>query len=251
VKDARQEPVDYLWLLGDPLAYTAELAPLAVKTAEVFQAAGLDFGILYESEQDDGNDIRRVGEEGLFQDLLYRNADLIRSCQFKALVTTDPHTYNTWKHEYPAEVLGGRPIYHSSEILDQLLQNGRLKANHPLGLTVTYHDPCYLGRFNGIYDAPRRILAAAGCQLVEMAHCRREAICCGAGGGRIWMNEGEMRQRPAERRMQEATALQGVSQFIVSCPKDWIMYADAASLQPGQPLQVKDLVELVHAAVIG
>jgi Fe-S oxidoreductase/nitrate reductase gamma subunit len=251
VKDARQEAVDYLWLLGDPLAYTAELAPLAVKTAEVFQAAGLDFGILYEAEQDDGNDIRRVGEEGLFQDLLRRNADIIQTCQFKALITTDPHTYNTWKHEYPAEVLGGRPVYHSSEILDQLLKNGQLKATHPLGFTVTYHDPCYLGRLNGIYDAPRRVIAAAGCQVVEMAHCRRETICCGAGGGRIWMNEGEMQQRPAERRMQEAGTLQGVSQFIVSCPKDWIMYADAASLQPGQPLQVKDLIELVHAAVIG
>jgi Fe-S oxidoreductase/nitrate reductase gamma subunit len=250
VKDARQEPVDYLWLLGDPLAYTAELAHLAVKTAEVFQAAGLNFGILYEAEQDDGNDIRRIGEEGLFQDLLRRNAEIIQTCQFKALVTTDPHTYNTWKHEYPAEVLGGRPIYHYSEILDQLLQNDRLQANNPLGLTVTYHDPCYVGRFNGIYDAPRRVIAATGCQVVEMAHCRRESICCGAGGGRIWMNEGEMRQRPAERRMQEAGALQGVSQFIVSCPKDWIMYADAASLQTGQPLEVKDLIELVHAAVI-
>jgi Fe-S oxidoreductase/nitrate reductase gamma subunit len=248
IKDARREAVDYLWLTGDQLAYTAELEPMAVKTAEVFQAAGLNFGILYDAEQNDGNDIRRVGEEGLFQELVRRNCEMLQSCQFRAILTTDPHTYNTLKHEYPAQFLAGRPVLHYSEVLDQLLQQGQLALQKRLGSTVTYHDPCYLGRFNRVYDAPRRVLTAAGCQLIEMAHCRRDTICCGAGGGRIWMSEGSMHQRPTERRIAEALALEGVSQFVVSCPKDWIMYSDAASMHTSQRLEVVDLIELVHAA---
>jgi Fe-S oxidoreductase/nitrate reductase gamma subunit len=250
IKDARREAVDYLWLTGDQLGYSPELAHIAVKTAEVFQAAGLDFGILYEAELNDGNDIRRAGEEGLFQELVLRNSEVLQSCQFGAIVTTDPHTYNTLKHEYPAELLAGRPVLHYSEVFDRLLQQGQLQPKKSLAWKVTYHDPCYLGRFNGIYDAPRRIISALGCQLVEMPHCRREATCCGAGGGRLWMSEGEMQQRPAERRIEEARELVSVSQFVVSCPKDWIMYSDAANMQPDQRLEIKDLVELVHAAVV-
>jgi Fe-S oxidoreductase/nitrate reductase gamma subunit len=251
IKDARREAADYLWLVGDTLACTAEMTHLAVLTAEVFQAAGLDFGILYESERNDGNDIRRVGEEGLFKELVRRNCEILQSCKFQAMITTDPHTYNTLKHEYPAEVLSGRPVLHVSEILDDLLQQGRLKLQKSLGWKVTYHDPCYLGRFNGIYAAPRRVIAATGCELIEMAHCRRDAFCCGAGGGRIWMSEGDMRQRPAERRIQEARTLEGVGQFVVACPKDWIMYSDAAGMQPDGRPEVKDLIELVHAATLG
>jgi len=251
VKDARQEAVEYLWLVGDTLAYTPELARLAALTAEVFQAAGLDFGILYEAEQNDGNDIRRIGEEGLYQELVRRNAEILHSCRFQAVVTTDPHTYNTIKHEYPADLLAGRRLLHYSELLDGLLHQGRLKPKSASGIKVTYHDPCYLGRLNGIVDAPRRVIQALGCEISEMAHCREHAFCCGAGGGRMWMREGEMRQRPAERRIEEARALAEVQQFIVACPKDWIMYADAAGMQPDSRLEVKDLIELVYAATIG
>jgi Fe-S oxidoreductase/nitrate reductase gamma subunit len=247
--DARREPVEYLWLPGDEQAYTPELFRIATLTAEVFQAAELDVGILYESEWNDGNDVRRVGEEGLFQELLRCNVDTLRSCRFDAVVTSDPHTYNTLKHEYPPEALGGRPVLHYAELIERLFAQGRLQAKRSLDLRVTYHDPCYLGRYNGIYAAPRIVIARTGCTLVEMAHCRGDAFCCGAGGGRMWMSEGKMTQRPAERRMQEALALDGVGHLVVACPKDWIMYSDAAGMQPAGRLVVKDLSELVHAAV--
>ena len=138
------------------------------------------------------------------------------------MVTTDPHTYNALKNEYPKDALEGRPVWHYSELLDQLITSGKLKLTKKLGYRVTYHDPCYLGRYNQIYDAPRRVIAATGCELVEMPRCRERAFCCNAGGGQIWMEETNIRERPSENRIREALKLEGVNQFIVTCPKDLI-----------------------------
>ena len=101
-------------------------------------------------------------------------------------------------------------MLHYTELLDQLITSGQLKLSNKLGYRVTYHDPCYLGRYNGIYDAPRRMIEAAGCRLVEMPRHGDQALCCSAGGGRIWMEEGEVKERPSETRMREAAALGGV-----------------------------------------
>jgi Fe-S oxidoreductase/nitrate reductase gamma subunit len=245
IKDARTEPVDLLWMVGDALGFSAEMAQIALQTAQVFQKAGLSFGILYAGEENDGNDLRRIGEEGLFQDVVKRNSQVLQQCSFQRIVTTDPHLYNTVKHEYPPKALHGAPVLHYSELLEQLLAQGKLSVIHPLSKTVTYHDPCYLSRFNGVINPSRRVLSALGCQVIEMAHCKAQTMCCGAGGGRIWMSEGEMVQRPSERRMAEALEIPGVTQFVVACPKDWMMFTDAA----GGRIEVKDLIELVHEAV--
>lgn len=246
IKDARTEPVEYLWFVGDNASFDPDLARVTRCVAELFHAAGLDFGILYEAEESDGNDLRRAGEEGLFARQMRRNADLLRGCRFQAIVTTDPHAYNTIKNEYPPDALLGKPVLHYSELLEQLLVSGKLRIKTPLSASVTYHDPCYLGRINGVYDPPRRLLSAVGCSLSEMPHSRAHSTCCGAGGGRIWMDEGEVKQRPSERRIEEALALQGVTTFVVACPKDWIMYSDAAH----ERIVVKDLAELVAEAVL-
>jgi Fe-S oxidoreductase len=219
-------------------------------TASVLQKAGVDFGLLYEAERNSGNDVRRVGEEGLFEMLVEKNSAALGKAKFNAILTTDPHAYNTLKHEYPAEAIGGRPVLHYSELLDQLISNGRLKLSKKLGYKVTFHDPCYLGRYNGIYDAPRRIIEACGCTLVEMPRCRDRSVCCNAGGGQIWMKEGEMPGgRPSENRIKEAAALPGVDLFIVACPKDLTMYLDAVKTTSFEKrLAVKDLIELVNEA---
>ena len=250
IKDARKEPVEYLWFVGDYASYSAGLADITRKTAEVFQKAGLDFGILYEAERNAGNDVRRVGEEGLFEVLVEKNVEVFAKCQFKAIVTTDPHSYNTLKHEYPPTANGQRPVLHYAELLDQLIAEGKLKFNKPLGYKLTYHDPCYLGRYNGVYDAPRRVIEATGCQLVEMPRHGDQSYCCGAGGGRIWMEEAALKERPSESRIREAAALEGVTAFVVACPKDITMYRDAVKTT-GQEnrLVVKDLIELVHEAM--
>ncbi len=246
IKDARREPVQYLWFVGDPASFDPDLTPVTRLTAELFAAAGLDFGILYNDEAADGNDVRRVGEEGLFSRLAKWNTQALNQCSFQAVVTTDPHVYNTLKNEYPPEALNGKPILHYCELLEQLIVSKRLTVKKPLHSRVTYHDPCYLGRLNGIYDSPRRVLAALGCTVVEMKNSRVHSPCCGAGGGRIWMDEGEIKQRPCDRRIEEALVLSGVGTFVVACPKDWIMFSDAGKNR----IAVKDLAEMVAEAVL-
>lgn len=246
IKDARREPVEYLWFLGDYASYSPTLTSITQLTAEVFAAAGVDFGILYDSERNAGNDVRRAGEEGLFEMLAEKNMMALSKAKFECIVTTDPHTYNTLKNEYPFEP-GERPeVLHYTELLDRLIASGEMKLERALGTQVTYHDPCYLGRYNGVYDAPRRVLAAAGCQVVEMPRNRDCALCCGAGGGRIWMAEGEVKERPSESRIREAAFLSGVTDFIVACPKDVTMYRDAVKTTGFEDrLVVRDIIELV------
>jgi len=247
IKDARREPVEYLWFVGDYASYHASLTDITRLTAEVFRHAGLDFGILYDGERNSGNDARRVGEEGLFEMLVEENTAAMGRSQFKAIVTTDPHSYNTLKNEYPN---GDHEILHYAELLDELISSGKLKLSKQLDYSVTYQDPCYLGRYNGIYDAPRRVIEATGCRLVEMPRNREKALCCAAGGGRVWMEEAEDEVRPSEGRIQEAVDLQGVQAFVVTCPKDNTMYQDAVKTTGHEDrLVVKDLIELVHEAL--
>jgi Fe-S oxidoreductase len=154
------------------------------------------------------------------------------------------------KNEYPPEVNGSRPILHYSELLDQLIHSGQLKLRNKLDYRVTYQDPCYLGRYNDVYDPPRRVIEATGSRLVEMDRHGDRSLCCGAGGGRIWMAEGELQERPSERRLREASGLDDVSAFVVSCPKDVTMYRDAVKTTGLEgKLAIKDLIELVHEAI--
>jgi Fe-S oxidoreductase/nitrate reductase gamma subunit len=250
IKDARKEPVEYLWFVGDYASYNTGVSPITSATAEIFQRLGIDFGILYESERNAGNDVRRVGEEGLFEMLVEKNAAAFSKCSFDAIMTTDPHSYNTLKNEYPSDVLDHHPIFHYTEIYDQLLSLGQLKFSKPLNYRVTYHDACFLGRYNEIYDQPRRVIEATGCTLEEMPRNRDRALCCGAGGGRIWMEEEGIRERPSESRIREAAGLDGVEAIIVACPKDVTMFKDAVktcSLE--DRLTVRDLSELVLEAL--
>lgn len=250
IKDARREPVEYLWFVGDYASYSPTLTDVTLKTAEVFRKAGLDFGILYDAERNAGNDVRRIGEEGLYEMLVEKNIAALSKSKYQKIVTTDPHTFNTLKNEYPAEGNGHLPVLHYAELLDQLICSGQLKFSKKLEYKVTYHDPCYLGRYNGVYDAPRRVIRATGCELVEMPRHADRAFCCGAGGGRIWMAEGEIKERPSEARIREAVALDGVTAFIVACPKDITMYRDAVKTTSNEEhLVVNDLIELVHAAL--
>ncbi len=139
---------------------------------------------------------------------------------------------------------------HLAELLAQLFDARRLEVRSPLTRTVTYHDPCYLARYNAVVEAPREVLAAIGATLVEMPRNRANTFCCGAGGGRIWMDDSGLRERPSEQRIREAIALDGVSRFVTACPKDLTMYtAAAAATGQADRLAVVDLVELVAGAI--
>jgi Fe-S oxidoreductase/nitrate reductase gamma subunit len=250
IKNAVKEPVEYLWFVGDYASFSPSLQDITIKTAKVLQAAGVDFGILYDKEKNAGNDVRRVGEEGLFEVLVEDNCKVIQKADFKTIITTDPHSYNTLKNEYPDEVINGRPILHYSELLVQLITSGKLKLKKGIDLRVTYHDPCYLARYHSIFEAPRSVIRATGCTLVEMPRNRNHGFCCGAGGGRIYLDEGVVKERPSENRVKEAAVLEDVSTFVVACPKDITMFQDAlktTSLE--DKLEVKDLIELVYDAL--
>jgi Fe-S oxidoreductase len=247
VKDVRKEPAEYLWFVGDYASFDPRNQKITQALARILRRAGVDFGILYDGERTAGNDVRRVGEEGLYADLAEENVAAISECSFDRILTSDPHTFNTLKNEYP-QFGGNWNVLHHSQLLLELLERGRLKPRKGLGYRVTYHDPCTLGRYNGVYDAPRQVLAALGAELVEMPRNRDNALCCGAGGGRIWMKElkADDAPRPSELRIDEAVSLSKVDYFVVACPKDVTMYEDAIKTSGHQgEIELRELSELV------
>jgi len=250
IKDARKEPVSWLWFTGDYASYDPRLQPVTRAAARLFQRAGLDFGILYEAEQNSGNDARRAGEEGLFEALMEKNLAAFAKARFERIVTGDPHSLHALKHEYRWPN-GPVAVLHYSELLCQLIRAGKLPLAKRLSGAVTYHDPCYLGRYNGIYAAPREVLRALGLRLIEMPRHGSRSYCCGAGGGRIWMEDVPgIRERPAESRVREAAAT-GAGLLAVSCPKDLIMFQDALKTTGLEAkLVVKDISQLVEEAMI-
>ena len=249
VKDARKEPVDILWFVGDYASFDPRNQRVSQIFASLLQEAGVNFGILYDGESNAGNDVRRVGEEGLYEVLATANVNALAGASFKSVVTTDPHSFNTIRNEYPD--FGGKyAIEHYTTLLKQLFADGRLKVTHPLKYRVTFHDPCHLGRFNKGYDAPRELLALLGCELVEMKRCKANSFCCGAGGGRIWIPDPVGTEKPAHNRMQEAAVIPGLEVYVVSCPKDLTMFEDALKTTGNEgKFVVKELIELVREAI--
>jgi len=247
IADARKQPVKYLWFVGDFASFDERLQGNSRILARILRDAGVDFGLLYEAERNVGNDVRRVGEEGLFEMLAEHNIEALREAQFEEIFTTDPHTLNALRNEYPA--LGASyKVWHYTELLAQLLESGEISVR-PLGHRVTYHDPCYLARYNGVLDAPRRIIRALGCELVEMPRNGADTFCCGAGGGRIWMDDSFLTERPSESRITEALQLD-VGQFVVACPKDVTMFSDAAkTTRADDRLAVRDITLLIEEAM--
>ena len=248
VKDARKEAVDILWFVGDYASFDPRNQQVTQSFAALLREAGVDYGILYEAESNAGNDVRRVGEEGLYEVLAQANIEGLSGASFKTIVTTDPHSYNTIRNEYPG--FGGQyQIEHYTTLVLRLLQEGRLRLTRKLPYRVTFHDPCHLGRFNKGYEAPREILRLLGCDLVEMGRCRSNSFCCGAGGGRIWMPDPVGADKPAQNRMREAAALTGLQVYVVSCPKDLTMFEDALKTTGNEgKFVVKELIELVCEA---
>jgi Fe-S oxidoreductase len=259
VPDARETGVEFLWYVGDYPSYDERNQRVARSLARLFEASGVSYGILYEDEQNDGNDVRRVGEEGLFEMLVEDNASAMADCEFEKIVCTDPHSYNTFSNEYPemADELGVEfdyPVFHYTQVVETLVESDRIDlAGTELDYTVTYHDPCHLGRYNHEYEAPRELVRATGVTLAEMPRNRADSFCCGGGGGGLWMDQNED-TKPSEERLREALedtdAGSAVEKFVVACPMCGTMYEDGRKTGDFEDdIEVIDVAELLVEAL--
>ncbi|WP_075937505.1 (Fe-S)-binding protein [Halosegnis longus] len=274
VPDAREQEVDYLWYVGDYPSYDDRNKKIAHSLARIFDAADVSFGILFDDEKYDGNDIRRVGEEFLYVELAGHHVETFDECEFDTLVTTDPHSYNTFKNEYPEvdfEEFADDPmmpfdveepwnpdgeidVYHWTQVVEELIEENALGLDGTeLDYTVTYHDPCHLGRYNDEYEAPRSLIRATGVDLHEMPRNRDNSYCCGGGGGGLWL-EHEEEEKPSEERLREALedtdAGSAVEKFVVACPMCMTMYEDGRKTGDFEDdIEIVDIAELVVEAI--
>ena len=242
-------PVDVLFYVEDYWSFHPRGQDAARAFARVASALGIDWAILGPEEKTIGDSQRLAGEKGLFDALVEDVAASLARYEFARIVTPDPHAFNALVNEYPKRGHSFEAL-HYTQLLAPLV--GRIKWRRELDLKVTFHDPCYLGRHNGEYDAPRALLGAVpGVQLIEMGRCRENGYCCGGGGGGMWLdgfNGDHLSERLSERRVREA-AQTGADVLVVCCPYEVSRFTDAAKSTGHEDLQVLDIIELVDEAM--
>jgi Fe-S oxidoreductase/nitrate reductase gamma subunit len=245
------DSVDYLYWVGCVSAFDPRKQKIAKALTYVMKKAGLSFGILGTAEGCSGDPARRLGEENLFQTLAKSNIETLKSVQFKTLVANCPHCFNTIKNEYPqfGNLGEGKTpeIIHHSQLLKRLLKQGKITLNDALADSqeITFHDPCYLGRYNDEYDAPRETLRAVkGLKILEMEKSRENGMCCGAGGGHFWMDL-KVGERVNVLRTNQAAAT-GASRIATGCPFCMQMMEDGTKLTGREEtLDVRDIAEVI------
>ncbi|OQY24739.1 MAG: hypothetical protein B6I35_00800 [Anaerolineaceae bacterium 4572_32.2] len=244
---AAQEGCELLYYVGCTPAYDLRVHTVTRALARAFTAAGLDFGTLGTEESCCGNEIKRMGEAGLFEMLVEENSELFRSVGASRLVTTSPHCFNTIKNEYG---LDGIEVLHYTQLVAALIEQGQLELSNEVNKKITYHDPCFLGKQNHVFDEPRAIIQAIpGVELVEMDRNRERSLCCEGGGGRMWAEGTNLEERLAFQRVHEA-AETGAEILAVACPFCLLTLEDAVKVQGlDEQIQVMDIMELVNLSL--
>jgi Fe-S oxidoreductase len=229
-------------------SYDPRLKKVAQATADLLKKAGVNFGILGSKEMCCGESIRKAGNEALFKRLARENIKIFIESGVKKIVVASPHCFHTFKNEYP-EFKVNFEVLHITQYLGQLIKEGRLKITGEYKKKVTYHDPCYLGRHNGIYDEPREILKKIpGLELKEMADARESSLCCGMGGGRIWM-ETAKNERFSDIRLKQAQDTRAEI-LATACPYCITQFEDSRmSLADSSVIQIKDITEILQEVV--
>ncbi len=246
VKTVDEDPgADYVYWVGCAAIYDGRNKKIAEAFIKSLKAAGVRFAVTGPESTCTGDPARRLGNEYLFQQLAQENVAALNERKVKKIITACPHCFNTVKNEYPA--MGGQyEVRHHTEVLDELLERGRLYATRRVEEKVTYHDSCYIGRHNGIYDAPRRVMQRLpGLEVVEMERSGSRSFCCGAGGGRMFLEE-KTGKRVNVERVEQAVAT-GADTLCSNCPFCMTMFVDGLKTKEEEAVGVKplDLAELV------
>ena len=239
--DENPEP-EILWWVGCAPATDARAQKTARAFARILQAAGVNYAVLGKGEQCSGDSARRAGKEDLYYELATANVEILNEVAPKRIVTTCPHCLHTLKNEYPA-FGGDYQVVHHSQLINELIGSGRLLLKSDGSQTVTFHDPCYLGRQNQIIAEPRHALEQARVNLVEMPNNKLKSFCCGAGGAQMWKEEEHGSERVSTRRFNEAQAT-GADTLAVGCPFCMVMLTDAAR-EANASLDVLDIAEII------
>ena len=245
------EEMEILYFPGCYLCYDPRMKKVAKATVNILNKAGVEFGILGEQESCCGESIRKTGDEELFKQLAKQNIKAFIDNGVKRILVSSPHCYHTFKNEYP-DFMVNFEVIHMTQFLFDLINEGRLIFQKEYDKKVTYHDPCYLGRHNGIYDEPREILKKIpGLELVEMLDIREDSLCCGGGGGRVWM-ETLKGERFSDLRIEQALDV-GADVVATSCPYCITMLEDSRKTMENQEaaesLEIKDITEIIQEVI--
>jgi len=240
-----EEGMEALYFVGCYLSYDPRMKKVAVATANVLEKAGVEFGILGNQENCCGESIRKTGSEEVFKRLAKENIKTFIDNGVKKVIVSSPHCYHTFKNEYP-EFMVNFEVQHMNQYILELIDNQRLELTGEMDKTVTYHDPCYLGRHNDVYDEPRDLLKkVSGLDLVEMEAYGKSSLCCGGGGGRIWMDTPQ-EERFSDIRLQQAKDA-GAQILATSCPYCITNFEESRlNLEFEDILEVKDITEIIN-----
>jgi Fe-S oxidoreductase len=247
VKIIGETTTETLLYVGCAPSYDPRVQSVSTSLVKIFQKAGLDFGILGKKESCCGNEIRRMGEEALFKKLAKDNTALFKKSGIKRIITISPHCFNAFKNDYPDI---GLPVQHYTQVVVELIEMGKLKPSKEMITHATYHDPCFLGKQNNIFDEPRKILKAIpGLDFADMERSKQRSLCCEGGGGRMWAEGGTEGTRNGVIRIKEAVSL-GAKVLATSCPFCLLTFDDAVKTSGlADQIVVRDIAELIAESI--
>ncbi len=248
IKDvSKGDKADVLCFIGCAASYDPRVQEVAKALVNTLSRAGVDFGTLGNEESCCGSEARRIGEAGLFEMLVEDNLNLLHSYGIRQIVTICPHGYNVFKNEYRDPSL---EVKHYTQFVADLIKQGRLTFSGEIRKVITYHDPCFLGKQNKVFDEPRSIISAIpGVTFVELDRSRERSLCCEGGGGRMWVEASDSGERLAEMRIRQAVD-SGAEILATACPFCLLNLEDAAKTTGyGDRIEVKDIMELVSTAI--
>ena len=241
------EKADMLIYMCCTACYDPRIMPLARNLVRVLDRAGADFGFIGTEEKHCGSEARRLGEEGLFEYFDEENTELLAAYEVNRIVCLSPHCYNTFKNEYANLKT---PVQHYTQVVAELIEDKKLELNGEIATTAVYHDPCYLGKKNNVFDEPRYILGQIpGLQLTEFLRSRERSLCCEGGGGKMWVESESKAPRLAETRIEDAKNL-GAETVAVACPFCLLTLEDAMKMKGlEEEMRVVDILELLGEAL--